>query len=151
MPKLPAAALLCLALAACSAQDAPRPATLVAATPAQADLGTLRVHYNALPTLALSDGVARRYGIARDAETALVVIALRRVQDGEELPASGQVSAVAADLSGRRQPIAMREAVTDAYTDYVGTVRISEHDQLNLQVDVRSADGAGTVRFARTF
>ena len=116
MPRLPAAALLCLALAACSAQDTPRPATLVAATPAQVDLG-----------------------------------ALRRVQDGEELPATGQLSAVASDLSGRRQPIALREAVTDAYTDYVGTVRISEHDQLNFQVDVPGADCAGTARLARTF
>jgi len=58
---------------------------------------------------------------------------------------------VAADLSGRRQPIALREAVTDAYTDYVGTVRTSEHDQLNFVVEVRSADGAGTVRFSRSF
>lgn len=151
MRRLPAAVLLCLALAACSAQETPRPATLLAATPAQADLGALRVHYNALPTLAMSDSVARRYGIARSADTALVMVALRRVQGGEELPASGQVSAVATDLSGRRQPIALREAVTDAYTDYVGTVRISDHDQLNFVVDVRSADGAGTVRFARNF
>ncbi|QNH16133.1 hypothetical protein HEP74_01258 [Xanthomonas sp. SS] len=151
MRRLPAIVLLCLALAACSAQDAPRPATLVAATPAQADLGALRVHYNALPTLAMSDSVARRYGIVRAADTALVMIALRRVQSGEELPATGEVRAVAADLSGRRQPIALREAVTDAYTDYVGTVRTSEHDQLNFVVDVRSADGAGTVRFSRSF
>ncbi|MEB1527769.1 DUF4426 domain-containing protein [Xanthomonas sp. WHRI 7945] len=148
---LPAALLLCLALAACSAQETPRPAAPMAPAPAQADFGALRVHYNALPTLAMSETVARRYGIERDADTALVMIALRRVQGGEELPASGQVSAVATDLSGRRQPIALREAVTDAYTDYVGTVRISEHDQLNFQVDVRGADGAGTVRFARTF
>ncbi|MFC6839379.1 DUF4426 domain-containing protein [Xanthomonas theicola] len=151
MRRLPAAAMLCIVLAACSAQDAPRRAALVAATPAQADLGALRVHYNALPTLAMSDSVARRYGIARDADTALVVIALRRVQDGEELPAAGQVRAVATDLGGRRQAIAFREAATDAYTDYVGTVRISEHDQLNFEVDVRGADGAGTVRFTRNF
>ncbi|MFC3657377.1 DUF4426 domain-containing protein [Xanthomonas hyacinthi] len=151
MRRLPVAVLLCFALAACSAQETPSPAAPMAPAAVQADFGALRVHYNALPTLAISDAAARRYGIARDAETALVVIALRRVQDGEELPASGQVSAVAADLSGRRQPIVLRDAVTDAYTDYVGTVRISAHDQLNFQVDVRGADGAGTLRFARTF
>ncbi|WP_369943770.1 DUF4426 domain-containing protein [Xanthomonas medicagonis] len=151
MRHLSAALLSCLTLAACSAQDTPRPATLVAATPAQADLGTLRVRYNALPTLAMSDSVARRYGIRRSADTALVMVALRRVRDGEELPARGQVSGVAADLSGRRQPIVFRDAVTDAYTDYVGTVRISDHDQLSFTVDVRSADGGGKVRFVRHF
>ncbi|UYB53538.1 DUF4426 domain-containing protein [Xanthomonas sp. AM6] len=151
MRRLPVAMLLCLALAACSAQETPRPAAVLAPAPAQADFGALRVHYNALPTLAMSEQVARRYGIERSADTALVMVALRRVQGGEELPASGRVAGSASDLSGRRQDIAFRDAVTDAYTDYVGTVRVSAHDQLNFTVDVRSADGAGAVRFSRTF
>ncbi|XQA73594.1 DUF4426 domain-containing protein [Xanthomonas sacchari] len=144
-------ALLCLALAACSDQDTPRPATLLAATPAQADFGTLRVHYNALPTLAMSEDVTRRYGIAREADTALVMIALRTLHGGEEAPAVGTVEAVATDLSGQRQPVALRAVRTDAYTDYVGTVRSSTHDQLRFVVQVRSADGSGTVRFTRNF
>lgn len=143
--------VLCLALAACSAQETPRPAAPLAPAPAQADFGALRVHYNALPTLAMSETVARSYGIERSADTALVMVALRRVQAGDEVPASGRVEASASDLSGRRQTIALRDAVTGDYTDHVGTVRISAHDQLNFELAVRSADGAGTVRFSRTF
>ena len=82
-------------LSACSGGEAPRAAEFVQATPAEADFGDLRVRYNALPTLALSEAVAKEYGVQRDAGTALVLVALRTVAGGEEVDADGEVSVTA--------------------------------------------------------
>ena len=97
--------LLTLLLTACSAGEKPLNAEFVPPAESSIDFGDLRVHYNALPTLSLNDVVAREYGVARDAGSAMVVIALRRVANGEELGAEGAVSAEAYDLQGKRQHI----------------------------------------------
>ena len=99
----PPALVLLTLLAACSGGQAPRTAEFVPPAPAETDFGTLRVRYNALPTLALSDAVAKQYGVQRDAGTALVLVALREVKGAEEIDADGEVSVTAHDLSGTRQ------------------------------------------------
>ena len=71
----PPALVLLTLLAACSGGQAPRTAEFVPPAPAETDFGSLRVRYNALPALALSDAVAKQYGVQRDAGTALVLVA----------------------------------------------------------------------------
>ncbi|WP_305804341.1 DUF4426 domain-containing protein [Stenotrophomonas sp. YIM B06876] len=147
--------LLCtlplLWLPGCSAGDAPQPAQLLAPTPTHADFGHLRVRYNALPTLAMNAAVARRYGVNRDAGQALLVVALREVQQGEELPLGGEISATATDLSGRRQTITLRPVTTGAYVDQVGTVRTGVHDSVRFQLKLQTSAGNGIVEFERNF
>ena len=142
--------VLSLFLMACSATEKPRTADFVPPTPASADFGDLRVHYNALPTLSLNDAVAREYGVAQEAGSAMVVIALRRLADGEELAAEGVVSAEAYDLQGKRQHIASPRQNRGLHRPYrrVG-------DQCTRQLSVRSEGGIGDrselVKFQRNF
>lgn len=138
-------------LAACS--DGRAPSGVQAVPPAEVvrELGGLRVHFNALPTLALSEPMAREYALQRDAASALVVVALRARRDGDEVPAQGQVSGQAIDLSGRRQPIAFRPVRTGDYVDYIGTVQISGQDSLRFELQVRADEGSGPLSFQRSF
>ncbi|MEL1263632.1 DUF4426 domain-containing protein [Pseudoxanthomonas putridarboris] len=148
-PTLPV--LLGLLLSACSGGDAPRAAEFVPPAPAESDFGTLRVRYNALPTLSLSEAVAREYGVQRDAGTALVVVALRDLSGDEEKHAEGEVDAVAVDISGARQKIALRSVGTGSYTDHIGTARISPRNTYRFELDVRSGGRSGQVKFQRNF
>ncbi len=149
---LPPACMLAMALlGGCSGSETPRPATVLAAEPSHSDFGALRVHYNVLPTLAMNPAVARSYGVPRDAGQALLVVALRELRQGAELPADGAVTATAVDLSGRRQQIVLRTVRTGGYADHVGLVRISRHDTLRFDLQVQSANGGGSVKFQRNF
>ncbi|WP_454832027.1 DUF4426 domain-containing protein [Pseudoxanthomonas wuyuanensis] len=144
--------LLCLlALAACSGGESPRAAEFVAPVPSESDFGDLRVRYNALPTLALSEAVAKQYGVERDPGTALVVIALRRIQDGEEIHTDGEVTLQAFDLSGARQRIALRSIDTGDYSDHIGIADISPRNTYRFEVAVDSSGRKETVQFQRNF
>lgn len=142
---------LLLTLAACSAEPSPRAAVIQQAQPSHTDLGKLRVHYNLLPTLAMNDAVARSYQVQREADRALLVVALRQLAQGEELPADGKVQAVATDLSGKRQQIELRAVRTDEYTDLIGVLDAHPRDQLRIDLQITADAGAGNVRFERNF
>ncbi|RPE80996.1 DUF4426 domain-containing protein [Vulcaniibacterium tengchongense] len=142
---------LALLLAACTAAEAPRPAQFVPPAPAQADFGDLRVHYNALPTLALGEAVARDYAVRRRDDRALLMVALRRVAGHEETTAAGEVSAVAVDLQGRRQAIAMRPVRSGAYVDHIGTFEVAPRDSYRLEVTVATPQRRERFGFQRNF
>lgn len=138
-------------LSACSGGEAPRTAEFVQASPAEADFGTLRVRYNALPTLALSAPVAKQYGVPRDAGTALVLVALREIKGGEEVDAEGDVDVSAHDLSGARQTLTLRKVDAGGYTDHIGTARISPRNSYRFEVVVTAGGRTETVKFQRNF
>ena len=138
-------------LASCSAGEKPRMADIVAPAQAYEDFGSLRVHYNAIPTLSMGEAVAREYGVERDARTGLVTIAVRNVVDGEEIAADSEVQAVAVDLQGVRQPISLHAARTGGYTDHIGTFRIAERDSYRFEITVKSDGRSGSVKFQRNF
>lgn len=145
--------LACLtsALIACSGGDAPRTAEFVPPVPTQQDFGNLRVRFNALPTLSLSKAMAQEYGVTREAGTALVVIALRQMEAGEEVVAEGEVTAIARDLSGKPQRLEFREVRTGEYIDYIATVKTSTHDTYRFDVTVRANGQAMSLQFSRNF
>ncbi len=143
--------ILTLLLAACSAGEKPRVAEFVPPADSSIDFGDLRVHYNALPTLSLNEAVAREYGVARDAGSAMVVIALRRIANGEELATEGKVSAEAYDLQGHRQHIDFSAVKTGGYTDHIGTFAINARDSYRFEVKVESAGRSELVKFQRNF
>ncbi len=153
MNRLPLLTLLVLSplLPACSGGEAPRAAEFVPATPAEADFGALRVRYNALPTLALSEAVAKQYGVPRDADTALVLVALRELKNTDEIDADGEVSVSAHDLSGARQAITLRKVEAGEYTDLIGTARISPRNSYRFEVVVTAGGKTETVTFQRNF
>lgn len=144
--------ILALCLSACGS-PAPEPARFVPPVPSVTDLeGPLRARYNLLPTLALGEAVAREYGVTRAADSALLVVALRRpTGDGDETTAEGEVTAEVVDLAGRRQVVALRQVATGAYVDHVGTVRIGPHDTLRVEVGVVADGRRQEFDFQRSF
>lgn len=151
MTRLCALLAATLLMTACSGGEPPRAAEFVQASPAEADFGDLRVRYNAAPTLSLSESVARQYGVPRDAGTALVLVALRKVAGGEEVDADGEVSVTAHDLSGTRQALTLRKVDAGGYIDHIGTARISPRDSYRFEVVVKSGGRTETVKFRRNF
>lgn len=138
-------------LAACSNSEAPRAANFVPAAPAHSDFGDLRVRYNALPTMSLSEEMAKQYGVERDTGTALVVIALRQLKNGEEVDADGEVTGQVSDISGARQPIALRTIDTGDYTDHIGTVRVSQRNTYRFDITVAKGGRKDILQFQRSF
>ncbi|WP_299346064.1 DUF4426 domain-containing protein [uncultured Pseudoxanthomonas sp.] len=151
MKRLIASLILALSLVACSGGETPRAAEFVPPAPAETDFGSLRVRYNALPTLALSAPVAKQYGVQRDAGTALVLVALREVKGAEELDADGEVSVTAHDLSGARQVVTLRKVDAGEYTDLIGTARISPRNSYRFEIVVQAGSRTETVKFQRNF
>jgi hypothetical protein len=141
-----------LALAGCGNQ-APQPARFVPPAPSVAEFdGSLRAHYNLLPTLALGEAVAHEYGVERDAGLALLIVALRQsTADGEEVTAPGEVTAEAVDLAGRRQTVALRRVAAGSYVDHVGIVRISARDTVRVEVAVVAGENRHAFDFQRNF
>ncbi|WP_372012691.1 DUF4426 domain-containing protein [Pseudoxanthomonas sp. 10H] len=141
-----------LLFAACGG-PAPEPARFVPPAPSVVELdGPLRARYNLLPTLALGEAVAREYGVAREADSALLVVALRRpTADGDETTAHGEVTAEAVDLAGRRQQVSLRRVATGDYIDHVGTVRIGVHDTMRVRVGVVAGGRRQEFDFQRNF
>ncbi|MET1162421.1 MAG: DUF4426 domain-containing protein [Pseudoxanthomonas sp.] len=142
---------LLILLAACSAGEKPRSAEFVPPAESTAEFGDLRVHYNALPTLSISDGVAKEYGVEKDAGSAMLVIAIRRLANGDEVGAEGEVSAEAVDLQGARQRIAFSAVKTGDYTDHIGTFAVHARDSYRFEVTVKADGRTEKVKFQRNF
>ena len=140
-----------LAAAGCSGNQVPQPAVFVPPAESSADFGDLRVHYNVMPTLAMNESTAREVGIERDDGRAMIMVALRKLANGEELAVEGEVKAVAVDLQGLRQPISFTAVRTGEYTDYIGSFRIVERDSYRFDITVKAGGRSGEVKFQRNF
>jgi len=149
--KTPSLLALVLLLAGCARGEQPRPADLVAPAQGSSDFGSLRVHYNALPTSSISDAMAREYGVAKDPSTALVFVALRQVNDGQEENADGSVTAAAYDLQGARQDVNFKPVDIGEYTDHIGVVAVSPRNTYRFELQVAADGRSQAVEFQRNF
>ncbi len=145
------APLAMLMLAACSAGETPRVVTPAATEPAYADFGNLRVRYNALPTVGLNEQAAKQYGVARDEKRALLVVSLRELRDGDEIPADGKVSAQAIDLQGERMAVPLKPVRTGEYVDHIGSFAISPRNHYRIEIAVEALGRRETASFRREF
>lgn len=152
VPRLALAGLLVVALlGGCSAGEQPRAAELVAPAQSSTDFGDLRVHYNALPSTSMGEAMSRLYGVQRDPGTALVLVAVRRVQDGEETGVAGEVDGVAFDLQGRRLPLSFQAIEVAGYTDHYAVMPVNARDSYRFEVQVRMDGRTHLVKFQRNF
>ncbi|GAB2523135.1 DUF4426 domain-containing protein [Lysobacter humi (ex Lee et al. 2017)] len=138
-----------LTLAACGG-GAPRPAEPMPQSQQEASvrIGDVTARASVIETTALDEAVARGYGIARSDRTALLLVALRRGENGDvSVPA--RVTATATDLRGNAQPVTLRELRSGDLLDYVGTVAIDPPDTLRFDVRVVVDGAASTMRFSR--
>ncbi len=124
-------------------------------------VGNVVVRANAIPTAGLGEAVARQYGIERDAGTVMLLVGVRRDDgNGNEVALPARVTAVAVDLLGKRQELAMREVRSSApgsgpgqgFIDYVGTARVIAPDTLRFDVTAALEDEPPMgLRFNRDF
>ena len=142
---------LILLLGGCARGEQPRPADMVAPAQGSTDFGSLRVHYNALPTTSISDAMAREYGVAKDPSTALVFVALRQVDGDQEENADGSVTATAYDLQGARQDVSLKPVNIGEYTDHIGVVTVSPRNTYRFELQVAANGRTQALEFQRNF
>ena len=146
-----------LALAACAESNAPAPAkpatSAGAASPeAVTRIGDISIHASVVQTSTLAESVARAYGIVRDENRVLLLVAVRQGPDAQAIALPAQVVATVTDLRGRRQDIQMRELRSGDLLDYIGTIEIELPDTLRFDVVVTRTGGAtSTIQFNREF
>ena len=153
-PLLPGACLIAtLMLSACGGSPPPAPAAVAADSgEATATIGDVTIRASTLQTSSLNEAIARRYGIARDDRTVMLLVAVRKGQGTAETSVPARVTASATGLTGGRRDIPMREQRTGELLDYVGTVDTTLPETLRFEVDVVREDGArSTLRFNREF
>ena len=115
-------------------------------------VGDVTMRASVIQTADLGPDIARQYGISRDDNTVLLLVAVRKGADAAEIALPAQVTATATDLRGQRQDIAMRELRAGDLLDYVGTAQVTLPDNLRFDVRiVREGGATSTLQFTREF
>lgn len=114
--------------------------------------GEFTVHYNAMPTLQLTPEIARRHGITRSANRALLNVSVRRGKAAESSPVNARISAAATNSAGQRQSLNLREVRDGQALYYLGEARIEPRDELVFELEVQPEGSAPIrVRFHQEF
>jgi hypothetical protein len=84
------------------------------------DFGDYVVHCNAITTSQLQAAIAKSYGIERSDKRGLINIAVESRRDGGSHMVNAEVRAEVSDLTGHKQPIALKETSENGDVDYLG-------------------------------
>lgn len=144
-------AVCLLVVASCSSEQAPTTAQYLPPAEAQSRFGDVIIRYNALPTLSLPQATAKEYGLPRDADTAMLIVAARKQIGGEETPLTTTVTGTATDLSGKRQELRFHQVVVGDYLDQMGKVATSPNDRLRFDLQVSVGGKTHRLQFERGF
>jgi hypothetical protein len=156
--RLPIALCFAFALAACSQNtSSSTTATATAATTpgdaasdATATSNGITLRASVVETADLQESVARGYGIAREPNQALLLLALRDADGDNATPVSLQ--ATVADLKGGKRPLQLREIRVGDFVDRIGLVPVAAPDTLTVEVRAQlTPDSSSTVRVSRDF
>ena len=142
-----------LMLSACGGNNVPASPE---ASSAQGDaflrVGDISIRASPIQTAMLEPAIAQQYGITRDDNTILLLVAIRQGPETNERSLPAIVTASATDLRGNKQSIAMREVRTGDLLDYIGTVETSLPETLRFDVKaVRDGRAVATLQFNREF
>lgn len=152
MSRLAVAAMALALLAGCGREASVPPAQGNAAGSETVRIGAVSMHATAVQTDKLPEQVVRRYGAQRDARTVLLVMSLRQGDEADAKALTAQrVEAIATDLLGRRQTLALREVRDGDLVDYVGTAQVSPPDTLRFEVTMSGPNGRHSMKFNRDF
>jgi hypothetical protein len=121
--------------------------TPVAAQQAQ-QFGDYEVHYSTLNTNMLAPDIASAYGIQRSGTQAILNITVLHKESGDAVRAN--VKAEAANLTGQRRDIELREIQDQGAIYYIGQFRIHNEESLNFDVSIRPEGREGNT-FSLTF
>jgi len=99
--------------------------------------GDFVVHYNALPTLALGEAIAREYGIERAKRRMLINVVVRRyTDDGTGNSVAAHVSGEAVNLTGRKAAITFR-TIAGEDVGTIGVFDIAGPDTVTIALSIR--------------
>lgn len=146
------AALVLAMLAGCGG-DAPKAARQIE-TPQEAisQVGDVTIRANLVPTANLAEPMAKQYGIARDEDTVLLLVSVRRGPEGADTAIPASIEGSVANLHGQRSDLTLREIRSGDYVDYVATTEVSAPDTLTFDLKVVREGGAtSNMRFSRDF
>ena len=118
------------------------------------DFGDVTVNYSAIATDRLLPEMAKRYGIVRSRERALVNIAVQRKgADGNTVPVPATISGFGVSLGGQRVDIAFREIVENDTISYIGEIPVSAPDTYRFTVSIvpERTSTPYTVNFSQDF
>jgi hypothetical protein len=145
-------ALVLAALAGCG-DDAPKAARQID-TPQEAvsRVGDVTIRANLVPTANLAEPMAKQYGIARDEDTVLLLVSVRRGPEGADSAIPASIEASVANLHGQRRALSLREIRSGEFVDYVATTEVSPPDTLTFDLKiVREGGATSNMRFSRDF
>ena len=81
-------------------------------------------------------GFARQYGITRSATRALLNVSVRRGEPGADVAVPAKVLAVATNLAGQRNGVAMREVRDGDALYYLGEAPVNGQDTLTFELEI---------------
>lgn len=116
--------------------------------------GDLVLHYSAIASTTITPEVARQYAITRSSGRALLNVSLMRKQtDGSQKAIRAKVTAVATNLSGQRQDLAVREVREGDAIYYLAEPRVGDRETLNFELSAlpEGEIEAITTRFQQEF
>lgn len=110
------------------------------------DHGDYRIHYNALNSTALTPDVARRYGVTRSGQEALLVLSpQQRDADGVYRSVPAQGKGRARSLLGHLTPLKLRP-IRDGDAHYlVADFKILDGEFLKLELDILPTGAAAPI------
>ncbi|MBK6333181.1 MAG: DUF4426 domain-containing protein [Thermomonas sp.] len=119
------AAVLLLALVACSGDQAPTPAVAMPAASAAASttVGGATLQASTVAIADLNATVAGRYGIDLAEEGVLLLVTVRDSAGNGIDPGDLRLTATAGTLAEAPKPLDLRAISTDGMTDYIGVFR----------------------------
>jgi len=88
------------------------------------DVGDYVIRCNAITTTQLPAAAAKTYGIERSDRRGLLNVAIESKRDSAHM-VGADVSAEVSDLTGHKQPIALRETREEGDVDYIGDFPLS--------------------------
>jgi len=121
--------------------------TPVAAQQAE-QFGKYEVHYSTLNTNMLQPEIASAYGIQRSGTRAILNITVLDSETGN--PVQARVEAEAANLTGQRRDIQLREIRDQGAIYYLGQFRFRNEESLNFNVSIQPEGRQGNP-FSLTF
>ncbi|HHJ14705.1 MAG TPA: DUF4426 domain-containing protein [Gammaproteobacteria bacterium] len=126
--------------------------------PAQAensqDFGNYVVHFNALNTNHLPPSVTREYGLKRSKNRGMLNIAvLRKAMGTPGEPVEAEVHATAANLTGQKRAIELREVREGTAIYYIGDFPIANEETLRFSIKVKpkGVEESFDVKFSHQF
>jgi len=140
----PAAVVLSAALAACGGGTG-HPPEPVAARPYQ-DPGLVQgdgfeMRYAVVQSSSLDRDVARRYGIVRSEDRALITVAVSRQRGGSiPVPMEATISGIRRVLAGDSVALDFRAVSGNGAVSYVAETDIPDYGPLLLEIEARPAD-----------